>query len=351
MNDGSVDEAEGPLNRRLVLAFGLSLLVLGLFIVLVGWEAVLTAVADAHLGYYSFAFAGCVWCLFARSLVWNRLLGLIDKRRPYWLVGSIFLTAMFTKYVTPYGQVTSGIGIAALVSRYYESAYEESLAAILSADFINYIPYYTFGGIGLGYLLLIDSPPFSILPYLVIALTILGGIILVALFLYLGRDAMMRVLTAVGTRVRERIARLSDRWGNRLRAENLRTRFSGFRTTLEHVSHDRRTLIVVVLYAHAGWLGFAMALYASAYSIGQPLSIPIVLLAVALSKVGFLVPTPGGVGGVEIALASVLFVISPLGGTAATAVAILYRFATYWWTVLLGGLSSIALTLADPTPS
>ena len=327
---------------RALVAIGVALLVLAVFIVLVGWQDVLGAVARAAVLVYAGAFLGMAWCLAFRGYVWHRLLGAVDTPRPYWLVGGVFLTAMFAKYVTPYGQVTSGVGMAAVVSRYYESAYEESLAAILSADFLNYLPYYTFGGLGVGYLLVIDAPPIDPRPYLRSVGMIVAALTAVALaVLWLGRNDTVR--PGIGT-IRDRIVRR----GGTLR--ELAERLRGFSETVSILSRDRRTILVAAAAGHLAWLGLAGALYFSALAVGHELPIGIVFLSVALSKLGFIVPTPGGVGGVEIALASVLFLLTPMSGGVATAVAILYRFATYWFTVLVGGSTSVLLTIVDPTP-
>lgn len=335
---------------RAIAALGVALVVLGLFVLAVGWEEVYSATARASLGIYAGAFLGCLVMLAARGVVWHILLGRVDQRRPYWLVGGVFLTAMFAKYVTPYGQVASGVGVAAVVSRYYESTYEESLAAILSADFLNYLPYYTLGGVGLVYVLFVDTLPIPIAPYVPLAI---GGVLIAAaviVTIWWGRQPVGRSLVGIGSRLRAVIGRGAPRLADGLRLEHLRTRFRGFSATLRLLSRDRNTIIIASAWAHLGWLGLATALYFSALAAGISLPVGTVFLCLALSKLGFVMPTPGGVGGVEIALAGVLFLVTPMGAATATAVAILYRFATYWFTVLLGGCTSIALTISDPTP-
>ena len=334
---------------RALLALLLALVLLGLFILAVGWEEVYSATARASLTIYLAAYLGSVLMLAARSMVWRLLLARVDTRRPYWLVAGIFLTAMFAKYVTPYGQVASGVGVAAVVSRYYESTYEESLAAILSADFINYLPYYTLGGLGLGYVLFVDALPISLAPYIPIGVGAVIGMALVVATLWWGRETVTASLVGVGTRVRSRIERISPRAGSAVRLEHLKTRFDGFSATLTLLSRDRKTLLIALVWGHVGWLGLATTLYVSSLAVGVELPIGTLFLCLALSKLGFIIPTPGGVGGVEIALAAVLFLVTPMGAATGTAVAILYRFATYWFTVLVGGCVSIALTISDPT--
>lgn len=334
---------------RMIVAFGIATLLIFILVVAIGWEDVFDTVSRAAFLIYGLAFVLSSWCLLMRAYVWHRVLGAVDQRRPYWLVGSVFLTGMFAKYITPYGQVTSGVGVAAVVTRYYESAYEESLAGIVTADFLNYTPYYSFGGIGLVYVILVGAP-IPIDDYVLLGIIGIGAIAVLIGLLWIFRTTVLRLGLRLLRSVRYALHRVSPRYAERLSAKNIAERFRGFSITLALLSRDRETVLIATLCAHLAWLGLAGALYFSARSLGFALPLGIVFLCVALSKVGFIVPTPGGVGGVEIALASVLFLLTPMGGAAATAVAILYRVATYWFTILVGGMSSVALTLSDPTP-
>jgi glycosyltransferase 2 family protein len=338
------------MKRRALLALGLALVVLGLFVLVVGWEEVLGAIRRASLSVYLLAFVSTTGCLLFRALVWHRVLAVVDKPRPYWLVAGVFLAGTFGKYVLPYGQVTSGVGVAAVVSRYYDSEYEEGLAAVVSADFLNYVPYYTFGAIGVGYLLLTGSAPIDLGAYVRPAAVALAVGSLVVLAVWYRREGIRSGAIEAIAGLRGAVSRISPRVARQFHRENLERRFEGFSETLELVSRNRRSGSVALVSAHLAWLGLAGALYATAHAVGSPIPFGLALLGVALSKLGFLVPTPGGVGGVEIALASVLVLVAPIGFATATAVAILYRFATYWFTILVGGLASVALTLKDPTP-
>lgn len=338
------------MKKRASVALGIALLLLLLFILAVGWEDVLGALQRANLRIYAFAFVATLGCLFCRSLVWNQLLSAVDRPRQYWLISGLFLVSMFAKYVTPYGQVTSGVGVAAVVSRYYDSAYEEALAAVVSADFLNYLPYYTLGSVGLGYVVFVSAPPIDFGRYVPTAAVVIVAIVLIAIIAWLGRGLIRTVILRAIAGVRRVLSRVSPEKASYLRRENVIKRFEGFSTTLELVSQDRRAMGTALVYAHLGWLAYAVVLYVSAIAIEAPIAFGVAMLAVALSKVGFIIPTPGGLGGVEVALAGVLILITPMSSAVGVALALLYRFATYWFTILLGGIASILLTIKDPLP-
>lgn len=338
------------MKKRALVAIAIAVVLLALFVVAVGWEEVLNALARASGRIYLLAIVATGVGLLCRSLVWHRLLTIVDRPRPYWLVTGLFLTSMFGKYVAPYGQVASGVGVAALVSRYYDSAYEEALAAVVSADFINYLPYYTLGSVGLGYVVLVYSPPIGVGQYVpMVAAVIVGLLVLVAL-LWVNRKVIGESLLGVSTALGRLLERFAPRRARHFRRRNVTKRFDGFYTTLDLVSRDRRAIGLVCVYAHVGWLMYAAVLYISAVAIGQPIPFGVAMLAVALSKVGFVVPTPGGLGGVEAALAGALVVLLPMSGAIAVAIALLYRLGTYWFTILVGGIASILLSLKDPLP-
>ncbi|MFP9191573.1 lysylphosphatidylglycerol synthase transmembrane domain-containing protein [Natronosalvus vescus] len=342
------------MRRRAAVALGLSVLLLGIFISLVGWDDVLDSIERASLSVYAIAIVGSLITLAFRSEVWRRVLSVVDQPRPYWLVASVFTTATFIKYVTPYGQVASGVGNAAIVSRYTDAAYEESLAAVVSADVMTYVPYYTFGFVGVVYLFSRVSPPIDPRPYLFPAVGMVAIFAFLALFLWTQRSRLKTAIVRALVGFRGVVARISPRRAGLLTRENVERRLQDFTLTLELVSRNRRSMTLALVYAHMAWLGLALALYASAAAVGTPLPVGIVLLSVALSKLGFIVPTPGGLGGVEATLATVVYLLAPsdVGMTVATAtaIAILYRFATYWLTVAVGGTTSVALTIVDPRP-
>lgn len=336
------------MKKRVLVAFGLALLLIALFVAVVGWEDVLGAAAAADLMVYGLAFLTSAGALCCRGVAWHQVLNAVDKVSAR-LVAGLFLTSMFVKYVTPYGQVTSGPGVAAIVPQYTDLSYEESLAAIVAGDFINYLPYYTCGAVGAGYFLVRRSPSFDVRFYAVpvaLLVAVAGGFLAA---LWFRRDLVERLIVRLTGGIRRLVAVVSERRAEAISREGVRNRLEGFYTTLDLVSTDRTAVAVALVFGHLGWLGLAATLYFTASALGTPIPFGIAILGVALSKVGFLVPAPGGLGGVELTLASVLFLITGMNAATATAAAILYRFATYWFTVGVGGLTSMGLTLGGAT--
>lgn len=338
------------MKKRVAIAFGLALGLIAILIFAVGWEDVLDAVYQTSPQVYGIAFLSTLGCILCRTFVWHRIMTIIDRPRPYWLIAGVFLTAMFAKYVLPYGQVTSGVGVAAVVSRYYETEYEEGLAGVLSADFLNYIPYYSWGVVaGIGVLTL-HSPPLEMGTYVLPLALLIGVVVLFIGFTILRRGVLLTVALAVTSGIKQFITRVFDREITFLDPNNVRARFRGFFTTLELVSRDWPSVAIALVFAHIGWIGLAGALYLTALSVGVSMPISVTFFLVAISKLGFVVPTPGGIGGVEFTLASAMYLISPVGFGTAMAIALLWRISTYWFTLSLGGVIAIMVTIKDPLP-
>jgi uncharacterized membrane protein YbhN (UPF0104 family) len=84
-------------------------------------------------------------------------------------------------------------------------------------------------------------------------------------------------------------------------------------------------------------LGFIFAFDASLAAFGQEATlIQVALVYLAGNTAGALVPTPGGMGTIELALAGTLTSITGINPGIATSIAVLFRVATYWLRIPLG---------------
>lgn len=334
------------MNRRVILGSAAAVVAIVLLVIGVGWEDVLANVRGASLSTYAFAFVSVLGTLTFRTLSWNSVLSAVDMQVPRLRLFLVFCSATFLKYATPYGQVAASPAIAYVLSQQTDADYESDLAAVVSGDFLNYIPYYTFGGIGFLYLFLFTNRGLDLGNVFLAAPAILVVVTgLVVLFWY-RRSAVERVLLSVTDRVQSAVAYVSEDFAQKITRDRIKERLSGFYTTLDLLATDRRAVLLALFWGHLGWLGLATALYVTLAALGSSAAIafPLAMLAVALSKVGFLMPAPGGLGGVELTLAAVLVVTTGLSTGEATAGALLFRVAAYWFPLGLGGLATAALS-------
>jgi len=84
-------------------------------------------------------------------------------------------------------------------------------------------------------------------------------------------------------------------------------------------------------------LGFILAFDACLAAFGQDASlIQVAIVYLAGNTAGALVPTPGGMGTVEVALAATLSAVTGINTGVATYIAVLFRVATYWLRIPIG---------------
>ncbi len=345
VSDGSTESDDGSqrigTRLRVVSAFGIAVFLVLLLVYAVGWEEVLEEVSETT-PVYLLAFVSTTVCLVFRSSVWSKILSIVGEEASRVSVFSVFLTSTFMKYVTPYGQVVAPAGVAAVLSRNIGVEYERSAATVVSADFLNYVPYYTFGGVSLAYFVLTVGVP-RLGGYGVVLVGLLAAVGVVVFVFWRRRGTFESALLTVTSPLRRAAGFVSEDLRDSLSREKMRDRLEGFYATLELVSKDRRGVVGALVLAHVGWLFLMLPLYIAAASIGDPVPLHLAVLVVALSKLGFLVPLPGGLGGVELTIAAVLVLVAGVPADAATAIALLFRLSTYWYSVVVGGLSSVYL--------
>ena len=84
-------------------------------------------------------------------------------------------------------------------------------------------------------------------------------------------------------------------------------------------------------------LGFVLAFDACLQAFGQHASlIQVAIVYLAGNTAGALVPTPGGMGAIEVALAASLTAVTGINPGVATSIAILFRVVTYWVRIPIG---------------
>lgn len=333
------------MKKRIVLGFLLAVAVLGLLVRSVGTQAVIAEAATADLRLFALGFLSTALSLTFRGGVWIRLLGMVDAAFDRLRIATVFLAAMFLKYVTPYGQVTTEPLVAYVVSGYSDMEYEDGFAGIVVADFLNYIPYYTLGGGGLIVLVLTASVDPDLWTYLLALGGLIGVVLALAIVVLYRRSLITTVAVRGAGGVRFTAGRFSERVRRLFAATHVRERVGGFYETVDLLAADRRAVLVAFVLAHVGMVFLIAPVYLTALALGYHVSFAVVALVVAISKLGALVPTPGGLGGIEATIAAALILVAGLDPAVAVAITLLYRVCTYWFTVAVGGLTAAGLLI------
>ena len=331
------------MRRRIALGFGLAIVLLLLLITVVGSADVLEELLAADRSLLGLGIASGVLSLTFRGLVWRQFLLVVDETMTRGHVGSVFLTAMFLKYVTPYGQIATEPVVAYIVSSDAEMAYEDGFAGILSADVLNYVPYYTFGLAALAFVVAIGALGEGMGTQL-LAFAGFFVVLVTLVYVVLRRPSVVyRIVLSVAGLARWVLVRVSDAVDERLEPAAVRERLDNFYFSIESITTDRRSLVLAVVYAHVAMVFLMLPVYLGALALGQEVALPIVAIVVALGKLGAVVPSPGGTGGVEAMVTVGLSTLGSIDPAAAFTIALIYRASTYWLTIGIGGVAGFFL--------
>lgn len=321
--------------RATVAGFVGALVVLGALAWLVGFGDLLQALSLADTTVVAAVFAAASVWLSAWSLGLRTVLGALGTAITRRQALVIYTGAMFANNVTPFGQAGGEPVSALLISESAETEYETGLAAIASADAVNFVPSVAFAFLGVTYFSVVAAVGgrLRLVTAAVVGLVVLLPIIAYIVWTYRHRleAAVARVLTPVARTIGHHVPRLDPPT-----VEAVERRIDGFFREIEVVATNRRALVTALGLSALGWFAQATALWLSLYAIGVVAPFPAVLVAVPLGAVASVTPLPGGLGGIETALVGLLLLLTTVTPATAAAAVVIHRGAIYWLPTLAG---------------
>jgi uncharacterized protein (TIRG00374 family) len=320
---------------KTAVGFLVALAFLYLVAVGLGVREVSQALADARWEWVALGCLSTAFCLASWGKAWQVVLRVVGIEVPYRKLVVTYFAATFANYVTPLGQAGGEPFIAYVLSRDTEASYEDSLASVVTADLLNLLPFFTFAAVGLGVLLTRPSLPAATRPLA---------------FGLFGMAVGVPALTGAGWfwrgRVRSGILRLVApiaRRTSRFSVDGVADRIDDLYAAFGRVAQDPRALVKAVGFAYVGWVFFAFPLYCAGQALGVAVSPLTVLFVVPASTLAGMVPTPGGLGGVEAALVALLVAVAIESAAVALAVALVYRVVSYWFALGVGGTAALTV--------
>ncbi|MDZ7745190.1 MAG: lysylphosphatidylglycerol synthase transmembrane domain-containing protein [Halobacteriales archaeon] len=301
-----------------------------------GLGEVVDTLAGADLRWLAVGCLSTLLCLVLWGKAWHIVLRVAGIEVPFRKLVSTYFAATFANYVTPLGQAGGEPFIAYVLSRDTEASYEESLASVVTADLLNLLPFFSFSAIGLSVLLAQSSLPGA-------AQSLAWGLLAMAV----GVPVLVGLAWRFRERVRGGVLRLVRPIAgltSRVSVDGVAARIDELYESFGRIAQDRRALVVAVAFAYAGWVFFALPLYFA----GKTLAIPgidplLVLFVVPASTLAGLTPSPGGTGGVELALVALLVALTPVSNAVALSIALVYRVMSYWFALVVGGLAAVGV--------
>lgn len=254
----------------------------------------------------------------------------------------VYASATFFNGLTPFAQLGGEALTAAVLVRSADANYETGLAAVAATDAINLVPSVLLAGTGLGLLAAGGAaPPGTGLAALVL-LGVVATVGTLAGLAWYGRATVSTLVARVVVAAVRATARVTRRVTT-VDPAGVGARVDRFVASFEHLLSDRRRLATCFGLSLLGWGGLAFALRASLAAVGHPVPFGVVAFVLPVAMVAAVVPLPGGAGSVEAALVGLLVVVTGLPAATVAAGVILYRGATYWLPLLVGGAVTVVL--------
>ncbi|NEU56485.1 lysylphosphatidylglycerol synthase transmembrane domain-containing protein [Halorussus sp. MSC15.2] len=320
---------------KVIAGFAVAAVLLYLFGRVIGWPEILRTFRNAKPVWIGFAFVSTLVSLVVWAKSWDVILCTVGIDVPFRKIVVTYFAATFADYATPFGKAGGGPFIAYVLAADTEANYQDSLASVVTADLLNLLPFFTFAGLGTLALLIQGEVP----KQAEVLVAGLGGMaVLLPLAIY-GSYRHRNFVEGLVVKVSSPIARRVDR----IDAESIRNRIDEFYDLVDRIAASRRQLAYTLVFAYVGWLFFAAPLYLAGRTLGVHLSPVLVLFVVPASSIAGIVPTPGGVGGVEFALVGLLVALTALQTDLAASVALVYRVASYWFALAVGGLAAFSV--------
>ncbi|NHN59166.1 MULTISPECIES: lysylphosphatidylglycerol synthase transmembrane domain-containing protein [Halorussus] len=319
---------------KVVAGFAVAVVLMYFFGRVIGWGEIARTFRGANLWWLGLACLSTVVSLVVWAKSWDVILGSVDVEVPFRKIVVTYLAATFADYATPFGKAGGGPFIAYVLAADTEANYQDSLASVVTADLLNLLPFFTFAGLGTVVLLIQGAVPRQA----EILVAGLGGMAIVLPVVIYGsyryRDVVERFLMKIIGPIAKRVDRID--------ADNIGERVDEFYDLIDRIADNRRQLAYTLVYAYVGWLFFAAPLWFAGQTlgVGGHVGPMLVLFIVPASSIAGVVPTPGGVGGVEFALVGLLVALTALQTDVAASVALVYRVASYWFGLAIGGLAA-----------
>jgi hypothetical protein len=327
------DAFGGFATRETLAKTGVGFLVAAVLLYLVatglGIDRLAETLADAKLRWVAIACVSTLVCLCCWARAWQVVLREVDIEVPFGRLVVTYFAATFANYVTPLGQAGGEPFIAYVLSRDTGASYEDSLASVVTADLLNLLPFFTFAAGGLSFLLLRAELPEATRPLAFGLLALAIGVPAIAVSGWWFREKVRGGAVRLVAPVARRTSRLS--------VEGVRERIDDLYTAFGRIAQDPAALVEAVFFAYVGWVFFALPLYFAGLALELPVDPLLMLFIVPASTLAGLTPSPGGLVGVEVALVGLLVALTPVGAAAAFAIALVYRLASYWFALAVGG--------------
>ncbi|MFB6227000.1 MAG: lysylphosphatidylglycerol synthase transmembrane domain-containing protein [Halobacteriales archaeon] len=332
----SITKTRAKVLRQAAAAAVIPLVLLGVLGMTGSLSGVGTALSGADVSVFAVVVGAALCVLVLRGLTLRVLLEILGHRPSVGRILPVYVATVAVSTLLPGGQATGAPINGYLVSRPTGVEYEDGIAAVVGISALSNLVVGLSGVFGAAYLLATTNPGNGITTLAVLAVALFCLAALVAVALLRARDRLASMAVSLITRLGRKAAFLPgvpepERDAVARHVERFRDALDRFR--------DATTGQVVALVGLLGAAHFltVVALWLSLAAVGTSVPIGVVIAVIPAGVVAAAVPTPGGFGGIEVALVGLLTAGTSAAASTATAATVIYQIAMVGPALLAGG--------------
>lgn len=334
--------------RRVAISSVAAVLLFAGFLYVLGPARLAAQLAGADPAVFALGLLGVVLALACWSEATRRLFrssgAAFSSRRAFVAYG----TGAFGKQVLPMGNAGGPAVMAYAFDREARLGYSRALAVVVVTEFLSLAASIVLATVGI-VVLLSQGAPAGAVRWLGVGVAIVAVLLaLLSLVVWYRRAGVTAALASGVALVQPTVAAVAPGIATRLDPERVATGLERYYATVDEVVADRRSVLVAAGLTQLGWVLFVLPLYTSGLALGVQLPIALVLFLVPAAGLATAFPLPGGLGGLEIALAALLTALSVLELAESGAVVVLYRLCAFWFFVFVGGVCAFVATASVP---
>jgi hypothetical protein len=334
--------------RRVVMSSVAAVLLFAGFLHVLGPARLVAQLAGADPVVFALGLLGVVLALACWSEATRRLFrssgAVFTPRRAFVAYG----TGAFGKQVLPMGNAGGPAVMAYAFDREAKLGYSRALAVVVVVELMSLAASIVLATVGI-VVLLGQGAPTGAVRWLGVGVASIGLLLaLLSLVIWYRRDGVTAALASGAALVRPTVARVAPGIATRLDPDRVAAGLERYYATVDEVFADRRSVLIAAALTQLGWVLFVVPLYTSGLALGVQLPLALVLFLVPAAGLTTAFPLPGGLGGLEIALAALLAALSVLELPESGAVVVLYRLCSFWFFVFVGGLCAFVATASVP---
>lgn len=324
--------------------FAVAAIVLAVLSVIVGIDAVIAAIGRADTGYVALVGAAiltwlCFWGVSLRAVL--ATIG-TDLSLPDAIL--VNAGASFANHVTPFGQAGGEPVVALLVSDVSDTDFEHALAAMASFDTINVVPSLTLAAGGVTYYAAVTTVGTSV-RVIATGLGLVGTLLAVLVYLGWRHPVFVEtVLVRIGTPPLQAVGYAVPRFDVPT-APDIEHRVERFVGAFRRIAGNRHRLTVALSFSFGGWVAQALGLWFAFRALGAHLPTYVPLFVIPMGAMGNVLPTPGGLGGIETVQITLLVAVTGIAASTVAAAVTISSIGGFFLTTALGG-ASVALLQA-----